>query len=89
MNKETYVKLLWVFAQGSIILLNEVPSYLILGKLGILLIGIASRSSSSWVGLVLELILLTEAAIGCHGVREVMRMWETVCLPHKSMKRVG
>jgi len=83
------VKFFWVLAQGSVVLLNEIPSYLILGELGILFIRAAGRSSSSWVGLVLELILLTEAAIGCHCAVEVVGVWKTICLPHNLIKRTG
>lgn len=67
-----YMKLLRRLAQGGVVLLNEVPSNLILGQVN------ARRASSirvgraggGWVlfcGCVLVLVLLREATVGCHG----------------------
>jgi hypothetical protein len=68
---ETYVKLFGSLAQGSVILLNEVPTNLIVGQLAALLLGSGSRVAGGGSRVTLEstlvLLLLTKAAVGGHG----------------------
>jgi len=64
------MKLLWRFAQRGVVLLNEVPSNLVLGEVNARSTSSAglcrTRGSGVLLSCTLVLVLLREAAIGRH-----------------------
>lgn len=69
-RQATYVKLLGRLAQGGVVLLNEVPTDLILTEVGVRSRrggGISGSSDGRLIGIALVLFLRREVSVGRHG----------------------
>ena len=74
-ERATYVKLLWRFAQGCVVLLDKVPANFVLGEIAV---GGGTRIGASISSLfaVFVLLLLDEVTVRSHVCCVLVEMWE-------------